>query len=104
MISLSDKHTEIIENILYKHIPPTLKVTVYIFGSRVLGTHKPASDIDLGIACHNNEKLPFDVLLSLYDAFEESDLPLFVDIIDINNTSGAIKQEILKTGQQFWVR
>ena len=46
-INLSDKHQAILDKIFCDFIPHTLAIKIYLFGSRVLGTAKPASDIDL---------------------------------------------------------
>ncbi len=53
---------------------------VYIFGSRVDGRAKPHSDIDLII--ESSLPLPETLILSLRNDFEDSDLPLRVDILD----------------------
>lgn len=52
--------------------------SVWLFGSRALGTYKEASDIDLAIKGHLNQK----TLVRLKDAFEDSDLPFFVDLVE----------------------
>ncbi len=104
MIVLSDKHKKIIDTILSEIIPATLEVKVYVFGSRAMGTAKPASDIDLAFECSDNTKMPFSILLKLGTAFEESDLPLFVDMIDIHTAPLTLKQEIIKTRYLMWQR
>lgn len=50
-----------------------LRVRVFLFGSRALGTSRPASDIDLAIL--PEEPVPEDLLARLRDAFEESTIP-----------------------------
>ncbi len=104
MILLSDKHKKIIDTILSEIIPASLQLKVYVFGSRAMGTAKPASDIDLAFECSDTTEMPFSVLLKLGTAFEESDLPIFVDIIDIHTTPQALKQEIIKTRCLLWQR
>ncbi len=50
-----------------------------LFGSRALGTYKEASDIDLAI---KGSKVTDKTISRLKDAFEDSDLPFFVDVVD----------------------
>ena len=52
---------------------------VFVFGSRATGTPKPYSDLDLAISGPVSRKRIAD----LREAFEESDLPFRVDLIDL---------------------
>ncbi len=78
MIHLEERHLRIIQSIL-AHYP----YTFYAFGSRVQGTHKPLSDLDL---C-SMEDIPELELFYLKEKFEESDLPFKIDIIEWNKIS-----------------
>ena len=89
MISVSSEEFEIIKNILHSYIK---KGKVYAFGSRYKNNNKKFSDFD--IAIDTGEKLSFEFLNILKDAFEESDLPYRVDIIDYNNISDKFKKII----------
>lgn len=86
MICVSSKEFDIIINILHSHIK---KGKVYAFGSRYKNNNRKFSDFD--IAIDTDEKLSFEFLNILKDAFEESDLPYRVDIIDYNNISDKFK-------------
>jgi predicted nucleotidyltransferase len=77
MIDLSPPHLEIVKQILSRHIP---QHTVWVFGSRVGGKVKPHSDLDLAVL--GDSPLEIQVLGGLREAFEESDLPMRVDIVD----------------------
>jgi uncharacterized protein len=55
-----------------------------IFGSRVLGTFKPGSDIDIAL---EGEFLDQRELFALAEFFYESDLPYQVDLCDFANIS-----------------
>ncbi len=66
-----------VEAILRRYIPDR---EVRAFGSRVSGTVKPFSDLDLAVM--GNIPLPASILADLKDAFSESDLPFKVDIVD----------------------
>lgn len=60
---------------------------IVAFGSRVKGTAQSASDLDLGY--YGPQK--FSATDAIEQAFEESDLPFKVDLIDLN----AISQDFL---------
>lgn len=87
MIAASSEEFEIIIKILNAHIK---KGKVYAFGSRYKNNNRKFSDFD--IAIDMGEKLSFEFLNILKDAFEESDLPYRVDIIDYNNISDKFKK------------
>lgn len=87
MIAASSEEFEIIINILNAHIK---KGKVYAFGSRYKNNNRKFSDFD--IAIDTGEKLSFEFLNILKEAFEESDLPYRVDIIDYNNISDKFKK------------
>ena len=74
MIVLSEKHRAIVDNIL-KSVP----YSFYVFGSRVKGTAKPFSDLDLAV----EETLLMRERSLLETMFEESDLPFKVDLIEL---------------------
>ena len=67
--------------------------SVWAFGSRVKGTTKPYSDLDLVII--TNTPLNLQTHADLVDAFSESDLPWRVDLVDWSLTSEKFKQIIL---------
>jgi predicted nucleotidyltransferase len=66
-----------IQAILRRYIPNR---EVWAFGSRVTGSVKPFSDLDLAII--GSTPLPAPILADLKDAFSESDLPFKVDLVD----------------------
>jgi predicted nucleotidyltransferase len=67
-----------IRAILDAHVPSSVKVGV--FGSRDGGRVKPFSDLDL--ALEGLEPLPWSLLGTLAEAFDESLLPFKVDLVD----------------------
>jgi type I restriction enzyme S subunit len=68
---------EIVRDLLRRHVPGR---EVWAFGSRVKGTAKPYSDLDLAIL--GDEPLPLATMADLTDDFTESDLPFKVDLVD----------------------
>ena len=63
---------------------------VYVFGSRVKGTFKKFSDLDL---CLKHKISDYDYEL-LAEKFEESDLPFTVDLVEYHRIDDAFKKVI----------
>lgn len=84
-LHLEDRHWEIIKRILKQ-----ANVDFYAFGSRVKGTHKKFSDLDL---CYK-EPLDPSVKEKIEIDFSESDLPFFVELIDYKSTRPGFKENI----------
>ncbi|MBV5339313.1 MAG: nucleotidyltransferase domain-containing protein [Deltaproteobacteria bacterium] len=91
-MDLKPKHRNIVCEILANHLPDR---EVRIFGSRANGTAKPYSDIDLVIM--GNEPLPVTTMRILRDAFDDSDLPFQVDLVEWAGTSEEFRVVIEKT-------
>lgn len=91
-INIKSQHLELSKTILKKYINE--KTIVWIFGSRVLETFKPFSDLDIALQYSNNEPIPLKIVASIKADFVESDLPYKVDVIDYNSLSGKIKNNI----------
>ena len=77
MIDLPPHHLEVVRDILCRHVPDC---EVRVFGSRIRGTTKPYSDLDLAIV--GPDKLPRDRMRLLCEAFEDSTLPIRVEAVD----------------------
>jgi len=82
MIDIKPVHLETVKRILAEHVPDC---EVRAFGSRVVGKAKVYSDLDLAVICQGD--LSAECLRHLKEAFEESDLPFRVDVLDWNRTS-----------------
>jgi type I restriction enzyme S subunit len=76
MLDLDLRQKNIITDILKKHIP---NYDVWIFGSRVNGTSRIESDIDLVII--DDTPLNNRILIALKQAFDESALDIKIDIV-----------------------
>ncbi len=68
--------------ILARHVP---EADVWVFGSRATGRSRRHSDLDLAIG--SRVALPLGVLGALRDDLSESDLPMMVDVLDLNTIS-----------------
>ena len=71
-----------IKQILAKHVPGC---EVRVFGSRVNGTARSYSDLDVVII--GEDKVPRKQVYRLKEAFQESDLPFRVDVLDWHRIS-----------------
>lgn len=89
MIDVAHNHLLSIKHILQKHIPD---IEVRAFGSRVSGTAKQYSDLDLVIM--GERKIDAKVLMQLQEDFEESDIPFRVEILDWHSIAGEFKKII----------
>lgn len=89
MIDLAPEDLAEVRRILAEHLPG---VRVMAFGSRVRGTARPYSDLDLALCAA--APLPISRLEALRDAFAASDLPFLVDVIDYAAVSPAFRQTI----------
>ena len=89
MIDLEQKHLAIVKSILKKQIPT---VEVRVFGSRVKGTAKRYSDLDLALM--TKEPLTLAQLGDIKDAFSISNLPIMVDVVDWQRISPQFRQVI----------
>ena len=89
MIDLSPVHLAIVERILAKHVP---ECEVRGFGSRATWNAKDYSDLDLAVV--GDKPLPSRTLASLKEAFEESRLPMRVDVIDWNAITEGFRELI----------
>jgi type I restriction enzyme S subunit len=75
--------------ILKNHVP---EYTVWAFGSRVKGTAKAYSDLDLAII--TRQPLSLTTMASLNEAFVESNLSIRVDVVDWATTSEVFQKTI----------
>lgn len=91
MINIASRYLEIIRGILRKHVPD---YEARAFGSRVNGTARTYSDLDLVIV--GKTKLPKKILYLIKEEFEESDLPFRVEIMDWQAISADFRK-IIKT-------
>jgi len=90
MIKATQAQLLIISGILAAHVPG---MEVRAFGSRVGGSPKDYSDLDLALV--GAAKLDPAVLETLREAFEESDIPFRVDLLDWHTISEEFQAVIL---------
>jgi uncharacterized protein len=91
MINIAAGHIETIKKILAEFVGGC---EVRAFGSRINGASKEHSDLDLAVV--GNGKLNRRTKMLLREAFEDSDLPFRVDVIDYNAVSNEFRSIIDK--------
>jgi len=89
LLDLRTDHLKIAQDILQKFVPER---AVWAFGSRAKWTAKEYSDLDLCIV--GKTPLSFRTLGLLQEAFEDSDLPYKVDVVDWATTSDSFRKII----------
>ena len=72
MLQLKSRHQKIVQQILAKY-----PYQFYAYGSRVKGTARELSDLDL---CYQ-ENIPDAIAFQIEEEFKESDLPFVVELV-----------------------
>jgi len=73
-----------------------------LLGSRAMGTHSPSSDIDIAL---EGDDLTLQVLGRLAADFDESSLPVAVDVVVAETIrSEALSAHIARYGRALWER
>ena len=101
LLDIRPDHLGIVQTILKKFVPTH---EVWAFGSRAKWTAKEYSDLDLCII--SKTPLRFSTLGLLEEAFDDSDLPYKVDVVDWATTSESfrkiIEQDKVVVQQSGW--
>jgi type I restriction enzyme S subunit len=95
MIDVNRAHLETIRAILSDHVPDC---EVRVFGSRRTHRAKPYSDLDLALV--GADRLDYRKVAALKRAFQESDLPFRVDVLDWNAISESFRGTIEAQGYE----
>lgn len=90
MIPTIENYRKTLLEIINAHVP---QCSVYLFGSRARNTHQEGADIDLALDC--GQKLNLSVLFKIKSDIEDSAIPLFVDLVDLQGASPDLKNEIM---------
>lgn len=90
VLTLTPGEAATVRAILHRILPP--RITVHVFGSRATGEPKAWSDLDL--ALEGPAPLTLAVMAELAEAFDESDLPWKVDLVDRMSVSDDFGQII----------
>ena len=87
-IDIRADHLRIVQDVLHRHLPAGVKV--WVFGSRASWATKDSSDLDLALDAET--EIPRQSLSALEAAFEDSDLPFAVDIVDTKRIGACFKR------------
>lgn len=94
-MQLTQKDQSIIRDIL-----KNLDCQVIVFGSRVKGNARSDSDLDLCLKNAQGE-VALTLMSSLREAFENSDLPFSVDLVDYSHLADTFRQAVDEEGVDF---
>jgi uncharacterized protein len=89
MIDLDESNLQEVLKILGEHVP---ECEVWAYGSRVKGTARKFSDLDLALV--GQEPLGWKRVEALKYAFSASDLPIMVAVVDFNSVSDSFRSNI----------
>lgn len=90
VLDLNESDLGLVRSILKQHIP---NESVYVFGSRATGRTRYLSDLDLLL--DRVEPLDRRTMIELLEAFDESDLPIEVDVVDLSTVTATFRERVL---------
>jgi uncharacterized protein len=96
MLDLEPRHLELVKTIIRRHVPHARLIA---FGSRVKGTAKKFSDLDLALEA--DRPLTMQAFALLEADLEESDLPIKVDVIDMRTISPQFRARVEREGSEI---
>ena len=91
-IDLRADHLRIVQDVLARHLPDGVRV--WVFGSRATWATKDSSDLDL--ALEGDGEIPARSLAALESAFEDSDLPFTVDVVDAKRLGERFREIVVE--------
>lgn len=95
-MALNEKYKKELISIIHKHVP---KCTVYLFGSRAIDQEYSGSDID--IALDAGKIIDHAKLVAIQLDFDETAIPMEMDLVDLHAASQELKNDILREGIQW---
>ena len=73
---------------------------IWVFGSRATGKARRSSDLDLAVDM-TGQKISFNTMADLRYDLEMSDLPIKVDVVDVNDCSAEFLKIIERDCREF---
>lgn len=92
-MSLNNKYKDTLIAIIYKYIPGC---AIYLFGSRAIDKEYAGSDID--IALDAGKAIDYKKLVAIQLDFDESTIPMEMDLVDLHTVSQELKNDVLREG------
>jgi len=96
LVALNKKYKDELIAIVHKHVPGC---TIYLFGSRALDKEYSGSDID--IALDTGKVIDHKKLLAIQLDFDETTIPMEMDLVDLCAVSQELKDDILREGVKW---
>ena len=87
---LAANHLAQVKHILRSYLP---NARVCVFGSRATGRARPFSDLDLLVL--QPAALDWQTRVNLVDAFEASELPFRVDVVESAHLAPGMRQRVM---------
>jgi predicted nucleotidyltransferase len=76
-----------------------IDATLYLYGSWSRKEEQKSSDIDLGI--HYDTLMPTGTLARLRLAYEDSNIPYRVEIVDLTEASESFRNKVMEEGDKW---
>jgi predicted nucleotidyltransferase len=84
-----ERYRKTLVAIIQKTIP---NCKIYLFGSRARNTHRSGADVD--VALDAGQPIPLETLLKIYGEFDQTTIPLELDLVDMQNVSDEMRDQI----------
>ena len=91
-IDIRADHLRIVHDVLARHLPDGVRV--WVFGSRATWATKDSSDLDL--ALEGDGEIAARSLAALESAFEDSELPYAVDVVDVKRIGEPFREIVVQ--------
>jgi len=78
---------------VFAHAVPVKKSELYLFGSRARGDEEEGSDADLAVS---GERIDWSDLSLIREQWENSIIPMMLDLVDLNDINFALSEQIKK--------
>lgn len=88
------RYKQLLIDVIHSQIPGC---QIWLFGSRARKTNKSGADVDLAIDA--GRVLAMREIFRIKDAISESNIPVFVDIVDIRN----VDDDFLNYIKKEWI-
>ncbi len=95
-MALVEKYRTKLLSIIQKHVP---NCTVYLFGSRAIDQERMGSDIDLALDI--GMPIEHKKILAIYHDIDKTNIPMKVDVVDIQKASKELKVDVLREGVRW---
>jgi predicted nucleotidyltransferase len=96
---IRQKDKEEIIRLAKKNLKQELKILAY--GSRVNGEAHDTSDLDLVLVSKNEEKVNINDFVNFIEALKESNIPIFVQVLDWNRIPETFHKNILANNEEL---